>query len=148
MTNNNGRTTARRILTLIALVTGVLLASGAAAQASFTDTATVTQTPMSIGTATVAAPTSGPGSLTCRRPNAIMALTWTKSTSTRVTGYRVNVMFSDGYTQTTQMAATDTSWSQAIPPYNVTAYSVRYSVTALTDYGWTADSTTTGWFQC
>ena len=141
-------TTTRRALVLIGLVAGVLFASGAAAQASYSDTATVTATPMSVSTATVAAPGAGPGSITCRTSSATMALTWTKSTSARVSGYLVTVYFSDGYTQTVQMTANDTSWSQAIAHYNVTAYSVRYSVTTQTDYGWTKESAQTGWFRC
>ena len=139
-------TTTRRILVLIALVAGVLFASGAAAQASFSET--IITPPVSISTGTVAAPTAGPGSLTCRTSSATMALTWSASTSARVTGYQVTVYFSDGYVQTVQKAATDTSWSQAITLYNVTAYSVRYTVTTQTDYGWTAESASTGWFQC
>ena len=138
--------TTRRILVLIALVAGVLFASGAAAQASFSEK--VTTSPVSISTGTVAAPTAGPGSLTCRTSSATMALTWSASTSARVTGYLVKVYFSDGYVQTVQKAATDTSWSQAITLYNVTAYSVRYTVTTQTDYGWTAESASTGWFRC
>jgi len=145
---NTSRNITRRALVLIALVAGVLFASGAAAQASFRDSATVTATPMSVSTGTVAAPAAGPGSLTCRSSSATMGLTWTKSTSARVNGYQVTVYFSDGYTQTVQMTATATSWSQVIALYNVTAYSVRYSVTTQTDYGWTKESTSTGWFQC
>jgi hypothetical protein len=141
-------TTTRRIPVLIAVVAGVLFASGAAAQASFSDSAKVTASPMSIATGSVAAPASDPGSLTCRSTSATMALTWTKSTSARVSGYLVTVYFSDGYTQTVPLASTATSWSQAIALYNVTAYSVRYSVTTQTDYGWTAESTATGWFRC
>ena len=142
-------TTTRRILVLLTLVTGVFLTSGAAgAQAAYTDTATVTATPMSVSTATVAAPGAGPGSITCRSSSATMALTWTKSTSARVSGYLVTVYFSDGYTQTVQMTANDTSWSQAIALYNVTAYSVRYSVTTQTDFGWTKESAQTVWFRC
>ena len=140
--------TTQRILVLIALVAGVLFASGAAAQASFSETAKVTATPMSVATATVAAPGAGPGSLTCRSSSATMALTWTKSTSARVSGYLVTVYFSDGYSQTVQMTANDTSWSQAIALYNVTAYSVRYTVTTQTDFGWTKESAQTGWFRC
>ena len=138
-------TTTRRILVLFAVVAGVLFASGAAAHASVTDSVARTTT---ITTATVAAPTAGPGSLTCRTASATMALTWTQSTSARVTGYLVKVHFSDGYVQTVQKAATATSWSQAITLYNVTAYSVRYTVTTQTDYGWTAESASTGWFRC
>jgi hypothetical protein len=141
-------TTTRRALVLIALVAGVLFASGAAAQASYTDTAQVNATPLSVSTAAVAAPGAGPGSLTCRSSSATMALTWTKSTSARVSGYLVTVYFSDGYSQTVQMTANDTAWSQNIALYNVTAYSVRYTVSTQTDFGWTTESTSTGWFRC
>jgi hypothetical protein len=139
-------TTTRRIAVLITLVAGVLFASGAAAQASFSEK--LVTPPVSISTGTVTAPAIDPGSLTCRSSSATMALTWTPSSSLRVTGYLVTVHFSDGYMQTVQKAATDTSWSQAIALYNVTAYSVRYTVTTQTDYGWTKESAATGWFRC
>ena len=139
--------TTRRILVLLTLI-GAILAGSSAAQASYADLATVTASPITIGTATVAVPTTGPGSLTCGRTTATMGLTWTKSSAARVAGYRVTVYFSDGYVQTVDKAATDTSWSQAITLYNVTAYAVRYTVTTQTTYGWTAESTPTSWFQC
>ncbi len=138
--------TTRRILVLIALVAGVLFASGAAAQASFSEK--ITTPPVSIATGPVAAPAADAGSLACRTSSATMGLNWSASTSARVTGYLVKVYFSDGYVQTVQKAATDTAWSQAITLYNVTAYSVRYTVTTQTDYGWTAESASTGWFRC
>jgi hypothetical protein len=47
-----------------------------------------------------------------------------------------------------QLGATATSWSSTIAEYNVTAYSVAYSVTTQTDYGWTQESARTGTFQC
>jgi hypothetical protein len=140
--------TTRRALVLIALVAGVLFASGAAAQASYSESIKVTATPLSVSTVSVVAPGAATGSLTCRSSSATMGLTWTKSTSARVIGYRVNVIFSDGFVQTVDKLATDTSWSQAIALYNVTAYSVRYTVSTLTDFGWTAESASTGWFRC
>jgi hypothetical protein len=140
--------TTRRILVLVTLIAAVFVGSGAAAQASFSESVAVTASPMRITTASVAAPVRGSGSLVCGTTAATMGLTWTKSTSPRVIGYRVNVQFSDGYVQTVDKAATDTAWSQGILVYNVTAYAVRYSVTTLTDYGWTAESTKTSWFQC
>jgi hypothetical protein len=140
--------TIRRIVVLVTLLAAVFVGSGAAAQASFAESVPVTATPMRITTASVAAPVAGSGSLVCGVTAATMGLTWTKSTSPRVTGYQVTVYFSDGYVQTVNRAATDTAWSQGILIYNVTAYSVRYSVTTLTDYGWTAESLKTTWFQC
>jgi hypothetical protein len=135
----------RRGLVLLAIVvTAVLTGTGPAAQASFADSVGVST---SIATGTVAAPVIGPGSLTCGRSTATMALTWTKSTSARVSGYRVTVYFSDGYSQTEPLT-TGTSWSKGITLYQVQAYAVRYTVTTQTEYGWTAESTSTGWFQC
>jgi hypothetical protein len=140
--------TTRRVLLLLTLIGAIFTASSAAAQASFAESVTVTATPFSIGTATLAVPTTGPGSLTCGKTTATMGLTWTASTAPKVSGYLVTVYFSDGFTQTVQKAATDTSWSQSITLYNVTAYAVRYTVTTQTTYGWTAESTPTTWFQC
>jgi hypothetical protein len=137
-------TTTRRVLVLLLLVAAAVFGTGAA-QAQFKESITAGLT---FATGTVAAPTAGPGSLTCRATSATMALTWTPSTSARVTGYLVSVHFSDGYVQTVQKSAADTSWTQGINLYNVTAYAVQYSVTTQTDYGWTAESARTGWFQC
>ena len=139
--------TTRRILVLLAL-SAAIIAGSSAAQASYADSATVTASPITIGTANVAVPTTGPGSLTCNRTTATMALTWTPSTAPKVSGYLITVYFSDGYKQTVQKTPADTSWTQDITLYNVTAYAVRYTVTTQTTYGWTAESTPTGWFQC
>ena len=139
--------TTRRILVLLALSAAIVAGSNAA-QASYADSATVTASPITIGTATVAVPTTGPGSLTCGRTTATMALTWTQSTAPKVSGYLITVYFSDGFKQTVQKTPADTSWTQDITLYNVTAYAVRYTVTTQTTYGWTAESTPTGWFQC
>ena len=117
------------------------------AQASFADSVSGGTT---ITTGTVAASTNVVGSLACGNGSnpSTMGLTWTASTSARVSGYLVTVYFSDGYTQTVQKPSTATSWSASIATYNVTAYAVRYSVTTQTDYRWTMESARTGWFQC
>ena len=141
-------TTVRRSILLLTLTLAVALAgagSTASAQASFADSASRTT---SITTATVAAPTNVVGKLTCTSPYSTMSVTWKASTSARVTGYLVNVTFSDGFVQSVQMPADATSWSASISKYNVTAWSVEYSVTTQTAYGWTAESPKTGSFQC
>ncbi len=115
------------------------------AYATFSDSASRTVT---VDTGSVAAPTNVVGSLSCGSQNSTMGLTWTASTSAKVSGYLITVYFSDGYKQTVQMASTATSWTQSISTYNVTAYSVQYSVTTQTSYGWTAESARTGWFHC
>ena len=139
----------RRSLLLLALTFAVVLAgagSTAPAQATFGDSAGVSLG--TISTATVAAPTNVVGGLSCGRTSATMSVTWQPSTSARVSGYLVTVYFSDGYVQTVQKAATDTSWSASIDPYWVTVNSVRYSVTTQTDYGWTTESALTGTYRC
>jgi predicted ribosomally synthesized peptide with SipW-like signal peptide len=137
----------RRGLLLMALTVGlVLVGSAGPALASFSDASSISLG--TISTADVTAPRNVVGSLTCGSPNATMSLTWQSSTSTRVSGYLVTVRFSDGFTQTVQKAATDTSWSASITLFNVTAYSVQYSVTTQTDYGWTEQSAFTGSFKC
>lgn len=140
--------TMRRCLILAALTVSVLFSAVAVtlpAQASFADSAVTTTT---YTTANVAAPGNVVGSLNCGNPNSTMGLTWQLSTSSRISGYLITVYFSDGYSQTVQMGATATSWTQSISTYNVTAYSVQYSVTTQTNYGWTKESAKTGWFHC
>ena len=77
-----------------------------------------------------------------------MSATWSLSTTARVSGYLVSVYFSDGFVQTVQLGPTATSWSATIDPYYVTAYTINYTVTAQTDYGWTKESAHTATFGC
>jgi hypothetical protein len=77
-----------------------------------------------------------------------MSATWTKSTTPRVSGYTVKVYFSDGFVQSVDLPASAASWSATIDKYYVTAYSIQYSVTTKTDYGWTKESARTAAFQC
>ncbi len=140
-------TTVRRVM--VVLAAAVALAASTLgltpAFATYSDTAFIT---VSYSTGSVAAPTNVVGSLTCGSKDSTMGLTWTASTTPKVSGYLVTVYFSDGYTQTVQMASTATSWTQSISTYNVTAYQIQYSVTTQTSYGWTTESSRTGWFHC
>jgi hypothetical protein len=137
--------TVRRLLVLLALVPAVILGASLPAMASFSaGTAPVTTT---INTTVVAPPTNVVGKLACAATST-MSATWTKSTSARVSGYLVSVYFSDGFIQTVQLASTATSWSATIDEYYVIAYSVQYTVTTQTDYGWTKESARTAAFKC
>ena len=137
-------TIVRRLLVLLALVPAVIIGVSIPASAAFADTVTATTT---IATNIVAPPTAVVGHLTCAATST-MSATWTKSTSTRISGYLVSVYFSDGFVQTVQLGPTATSWSATIAEYYVTAYTIQYSVTAQTDYAWTKESTKTGTFSC
>jgi hypothetical protein len=135
----------RRGLVLLGILAGLMVTTSLPASASFSaHTAAVSTT---INTMVVAPPTNVVGSLACAATST-MSLTWTASTATRISGYLVTVYFSDGFTQTVQLASTATSWSKTIAEYNVTAYSIQYSVTAQTNYGWIKESARTGSFQC
>ena len=134
----------RRGLILLGLTVAVILGASVPASANYADSVAIHPT---ISTATVAAPGSVVGKLVCGRP-ATMSATWSASTSTRVSGYLVSVYFSDGFVQTVQLGPTATSWSATIDPYYVTAYTINYTVTTQTDYGWTKESAHTPSLGC
>jgi hypothetical protein len=135
----------RRGLVLLGLTVAVIAGASIPASASYSDSVAVTTT---IATTTVASPTNVVGKLTCGHPTATMSATWSPSSTPMVSGYRVSVYFSDGFVQTVQLGPTATSWSKAITDYNVTAYSINYTVTTQTTYGWTKESAHTAAFQC
>ncbi len=139
--------TALRSKALLLALTAAIGIGGASstASASFADSASVAT---SITTATVAPATNLVGALNCTSPDSVMSATWTRSTSPKVTGYQVKVAFSDGFVQTVDLGATATSWSAPIAKYNVTYWSVQYSVVTQTAYGWTAETPRTGTFRC
>jgi hypothetical protein len=134
----------RRGLILLGLTVAVIVGASIPASANYADSVAIRPT---IATATVAGPTNVVGKLTCGRP-ATMSATWSLSGTTRVSGYVVSVYFSDGFVQTVQLGPTATSWSATIDPYYVTAYTINYTVTTQTDYGWTKESAHTGTFSC
>jgi hypothetical protein len=134
----------RRALILLGLTVAVIVGASIPASAGYGDSVVVKTT---IATTTVAAPGNVVGKLTCGRP-ATMSATWSASGTARVSGYLVSVYFSDGFVQTVQLGPTATSWSATIDPYYVTAYSIDYTVTTQTAYGWSKESAHTSAFQC
>jgi hypothetical protein len=134
----------RRGLILLGLTVAVIVGASIPASAGYGDSVVVKTT---IATTTVAAPGNVVGKLTCGRP-ATMSATWSASGTARVSGYLVSVYFSDGFVQTVQLGPTATSWSATIDPYYVTAYSIDYTVTTQTAYGWSKESAHTSAFQC
>jgi hypothetical protein len=135
----------RNALVVLGLSTAVAVGTVATpAGASLADSESVST---AISTTTVAPVTNLVGGLNCA-PNSTMSATWTRSTTARVTGYELKVHFSDGVVQTVPLGPTATSWSDRIDKYYVTAYSIQYSVTTITDYGWIKGSTKTATFRC
>ena len=134
----------RRALVLLGLTVAVVIGAGVPASATYAEAVAVKTT---IVTTTVAAPANVVGNLTCGR-TATMAANWPPSGTARVSGYLVSVYFSDGFVQTVPLGPTTTSWSAPIDPFYVAAFSVQYSVTTQTDYGWSKESPLTPVFQC
>ena len=139
-------TTIRRVLAVLGLALTVVVGSSIPAAATFSDTAALATT--SVATATVAAPGDVTGYLICGPSTSTMLVTWTASSASRISGYKVTVHYSDGYEQSETVSASATSWSGSVTTDNVTAYAVRYSVTTLTDHGWFTQSGLTGSFRC
>ena len=135
----------RRALVLLGILAGLVLTTILPASATFSRSAALPTT--TVNTIVIAAPTNVVGALACAATST-MSLTWTASTSPRISGYLVTVYFSDGYTQTVQLGASATSWSKTIAEYNVTAYSIQYTVTTQTNFGWVKESAKTASFQC
>jgi hypothetical protein len=135
----------RRGLILLGLTVTVIAGASIPASASYSSSTAVTTT---IGTTTVAAPGNFTGNLVCGHPTATMSASWALSSTPNVSGYLISVYFSDGFIQTVQLGPTVTTWSKAITDYNVTAYSISYTVTTQTSYGWTKESAHSATFQC
>jgi hypothetical protein len=135
----------RRGLLLLGLTVAVIVGASIPASATFSDSVAVRPT---VSTATVAAPGNFVGKLTCGHPTATMSASWALSSTPKVSGYLISVYFSDGFVQTVQLGPTATTWSKTITDYNVTAYSINYTVTTQTTYGWTKESAHTAAFQC
>ena len=139
-------TAIRRLLAVLGMALAVVVGSSIPASAAFSDIASLPT--MALGTATVGAPGDVTGYLSCGPTDSTMQVTWTSSTASSVSGYRVTVHWSDGFESVRDVAATATSWTETTTTYNVAKYSIRYSVTTLTDYGWYTESGLTGSFQC
>jgi hypothetical protein len=137
-----------RGLVLVGLVVGLFAALGLTpANAAFSTAAPLT--PMSVGTVTVTAPGSVTGSVACGRTTSTLGVSWSASTTPKVSGYVITAYFSDGYVQTMPtQAATATSWSGSVDTYYVTATTVHLTVTTQTSFGWTKESPATAELRC
>src|ERR1700712_4639381 len=96
----------RRGLILLGLTAAVVVGVSVPANANYADSVAIQTT---ITTATVAAPGSFVGKLTCGHPTATMSASWALSSTPSVSGYLISVYFSDGFVQTVQLGPTATS---------------------------------------
>lgn len=137
-----------RGLVLVGLAAIVFTALGMSpANAAFSTRTSLT--PVSVSTGTVTAPGAIKGSLACGRTTSSIGVSWSPSSTARVSGYLVTVYFSDGYVETMPIQpATATSWSGSVDTYYVTATTLHMTVTTQTSYGWTKESSATAELSC
>jgi hypothetical protein len=136
--------TLRRSALLIAVaVTTVVGLTANPAQAAFT--ARTTTVPATVGTASILPPGNVQVGAYCGDWLSLASISWTRSTSRDVTGYTVKAYRSNGNASVlTTTNGTSTSATTLLA--NGTTYS--FSVTTVTAYGWTAESTKTGTIRC
>jgi len=139
-------TLARRAATLVALTLAVIVGASLPASATFADAATVST---SVTTLTVAAPSGLAVTDTCWGIHYSVTFTWPASTTpVGVTGYRVTAYLNDG---TTSVLGTTDAATRTLTFTSDTSfldYQPRITVTTLTSYGWTAQSTRSAVLAC
>jgi hypothetical protein len=139
----------RRTIAFIALLAAVVLTTSAPAAASFSKSRALPTT--TISTATVAAPTNVNALLASCSNGRWMSVTvsWDRTTSPRVSGYAVKAYRSDGQVTTVaQVGDTTTTADTTVDKLSSGSTSVTFTVTTLTSYGWTAESSRSGQMTC
>jgi hypothetical protein len=130
----------------VAAVLGVL---GPAHPAQATFSEKVAAPTVQVTTQTVLPPASATASITCTRNGANLTATWPASTTARVDGYLLTVVFSDGYVQKVDGMVTDTTWtSPTMSLLTASTYYMHVTVSAHTDYGWTSVTVRTQDVRC
>ncbi len=148
-------TTLRRSALLLAIAVSIVLGLGTSpAQAAFHDATTM---PASIGTTTVVPPTklSTAGTKCVTRYDSWgrayttleAKLTWTASSTAKVTSYEV-VAYASGWTYSvTTVNGSTTTVTGSYDSYYATQ-NIQVTVIARTSYGWTAESAKSGVIKC
>jgi hypothetical protein len=140
----------RRSALLLALVLAPVLGTlGPAhpAQASFSEK--VAAPTVQVTTATVAPPASATASLKCTTSGANLTATWPASTTARVNGYYLTVVYSDGYEQKVTAMVTGTTWtSPTMSLLTASTYFMHVRLYSHTDYGWTSTTVRTQDIRC
>ncbi|MGY2079988.1 hypothetical protein [Modestobacter sp. SYSU DS0657] len=138
----------RRALVLLALTLAGVLGLTTIASAAFSGS-TAPQT-VTVGTTTVQPVTglSTAGSYCTPDGRLEVRLSWNKSTTPRVTSYRIKATTLFGLVNVTAgtVNAGQTGFAANMGDTNWGGYS--FTVTTTTDYGWTAESARTGTLRC
>jgi hypothetical protein len=129
-------TVIRRIALVIGLTVAVIAGASIPASATFAESVKIPTT--SITTPTVLAATNLRVTISCDYWNMNATVTWTRSTSARVSGYQVTAQF--GADQVVLPAGANASRLTYSTSRMWAAHQVPVTITTLTDYGWTKTS--------
>ena len=139
----------RRAVLVGVLALAVVLGLRLPAEAGFASSAPLPQT--TLWTATIAPPTNIAALLNSCSNARWMSVTvsWTASPSSRVSGYSINAYRSDGsVTTVAQTDAATTAATVTVDKLSTGATTVVFTVTTMTDVGWTAESVRSGPLSC
>jgi hypothetical protein len=106
---------------------------------------------LGVTTAVVQSPTNVKAELASCSNARWMSVTvsWQPSSSARVSGYQVKAYRNDGQVTTVgQIDGAATSANTTVDKLGAGSTSVTFTVTTLTDYGWTAESTQSAQMTC
>ena len=70
------------------------------------------------------------------------------ATAARVSGYRVRVYLGEAWQDQATVAGTATTWQGNADTFYVSNYTMTFTVSTLTEYGWTAESLRTARILC
>ena len=138
-----------RRLVLVSVAAAVFLVVSTPAMANFG--ATRSLAPVTVSTATVQSPTDVNAVLASCSNGRWMSVrvSWSPSTSARISSYLVKAYRNDGQVSTVaQTSATTTSADTTVDKLSAGSTSATFTVTTLTDYGWTAESARSAQMTC
>jgi hypothetical protein len=139
----------RSVLLLALAVASVVGALGPAHPAQATFSEKVAAPTVQVTTATVLPPASATATLKCTASGANLTATWPASTTARVDGYLLTVVYSDGFEQKVASMVTGTTWtSPTMTLLDASTYFMHVRLYAHTDYGWTSTTVRTQDIRC
>ncbi|TFV65426.1 UNVERIFIED_ORG: hypothetical protein E4P37_09970 [Bacillus sp. AZ43] len=133
------------LLVVVLLAAGLVGASAMPSWASFVDQATVTTT---VATPVVPAPGDLVARASCKGRTVTVSLDWTDSAAPRVSGYLVRLYLNNAWQDQATVAPGAGKWGGSADSSYVTNYTMTFTVTTLTEYGWTAESPRTARIVC
>lgn len=144
-TVRSGANAIRRAAIVVLVSAGLLVGSSFPSWATFGDTTAVNTT---VATASVAPPGNLTAKTSCRSGTMTVTLNWTASTSARVSGYLVRLYLGEAWQDQATLGKAATTWQGSAGTIYSTNYVMTFTVSTLTEYGWTTESPRTVRLVC